>query len=160
MNSSVPSEMATKKVRTKNRCKTAEEMDWPVTTSPSTGQTKVTEYFPVHRGPTKKFERFKVLVDSDEEKNTEKILKSPRKMARLKSPQAPSFEKKTENSSQEWVLPITCLTSDKTEAIPKSDKIKESDISVDKSNLEVTENNKLSIYSTKEMTETVAKEEQ
>lgn len=58
--------MATKKIRTKNRCKTAEEMDWPIAASASTGQTKVTEYFPVHRGPTKKLERFKVLIDSEE----------------------------------------------------------------------------------------------
>uniref|UniRef100_A0A8R1TQB8 CDT1 domain-containing protein n=1 Tax=Onchocerca volvulus TaxID=6282 RepID=A0A8R1TQB8_ONCVO len=134
-------------------------MDWPIAASASTGQTKVTEYFPVHRGPTKKLERFKVLIDSEEEKNTEKILESPRKMARLKSPQAPSLEKKTESNSQEWVLPITCLTSDETEAIPKTDKVKESDSNVEESNLEVTENNKLSICATREMTETMAKEE-
>lgn len=80
-------------------------------------------------------------------------------MARLKSPQAPSLEKKTESNSQEWVLPITCLTSDETEAIPKTDKVKESDSNVEESNLEVTENNKLSICATREMTETMAKEE-
>lgn len=59
--------MSTKKVRTKIRSKAAEQMNCPVASSTSSGQTKVIEYFrTVHRDPTKKFKRFNAFAENDE----------------------------------------------------------------------------------------------
>ncbi|VBB33830.1 unnamed protein product [Acanthocheilonema viteae] len=148
--------MSTRKVRTKIRCKTAEETDCQVAASGSGGQTKVIEYFrTIHRDPTKKFKRLKVFADNDETKTAKPALESPKKVARLKSPQ--TSEKEAENNSQEWVLPITC----EAQFTSKSDKTKENNNGdIDKSNLEVAKSSNLSACSTKKITKTESKEKQ
>lgn len=98
--------MSSRKVRTKIRGRPAEETDHPDVVSVSSGQTKVIEYFPtVHRDSAKKFKNPKLFTENDKAKATEHVLESPKKMARLKSPE--TSEKKTESDRQEWVLPIT-----------------------------------------------------
>uniref|UniRef100_A0A0R3S3X2 CDT1 domain-containing protein n=1 Tax=Elaeophora elaphi TaxID=1147741 RepID=A0A0R3S3X2_9BILA len=145
--------MSTRKGRTKIRCKVAEGTDCPATASASNGQTKVIEYFRiVHRDPSKKFKRVKIFAENDEAKATKHALELPNKMARLKSPQ--SSDKETE-SSQEWVLPVTC----EAEFVSINDKIKESNNDDGKSSLEVAKNSKSSTYPTKKKTQIESEEE-
>ncbi|VDK79961.1 unnamed protein product [Litomosoides sigmodontis] len=97
--------MSAKKGRIKIRCKMT-EADHQTSAAASSGQTKVIEYFrTVHRDPDKKFKRLKVFTENDEEKTTKHTLESPKKMARLKSPQ--TSEKEDKNGNEEWVLPVT-----------------------------------------------------
>uniref|UniRef100_A0A1I7VMY7 CDT1 domain-containing protein n=1 Tax=Loa loa TaxID=7209 RepID=A0A1I7VMY7_LOALO len=145
--------MSIRKVRTKIRGRATEERDCPLAASASSGQTKVVEYFPtIHRDQVKKFKRLKVFAENDEVKATKHTLESPKKMARLKSPQI--SEKKTESDSQKWVLPITY----EAEVVPKSGKVNKSDNDADESSLEVVENGKLSTCSIKRITGTESKE--
>ncbi|KAM3721774.1 DNA replication factor [Dirofilaria immitis] len=145
--------MSTRKVRAKVRCKIAEEMNCQAAASASTGQTKVVEYFrTVHRDPVKKSKHFKVFAENEEEKNIGHILESPKKMARLKLPQTPPFDKEVESTSEKWVLPITHLTSDKTEVASKNNEIKENNNRDDKSILRIMENSKLTMCPTEKMT--------
>ncbi|EJW88059.1 hypothetical protein WUBG_01029 [Wuchereria bancrofti] len=144
--------MSVRKVRTKIHGRAAEETDCPATASPSSGQTKVVEYFrTIHRDSSKKFKRLKVFAENDEAKAIKHTLESPKKMARLKSPQTSG--KETESGDQEWVLPVTC----ETEVAQKSNKVKEND-SDGKSSSGLVESSKLSRCPTKEMTETDSKE--
>lgn len=86
------------------------------------------------------------------EKTTKRILESPKKMARLKSPQ--TSEKEDKNSNDEWVLPITC----KTEVIPKDGEIRESNNEGNKFISKPAENSILSTCPIKEKTETESEE--
>nr|CDP95086.1 BMA-CDT-1 [Brugia malayi] len=142
--------MSVRKVRTKSRA--AEEMVCPATSSPSGGQKKVVEYFrTIHRDSAKKFKRLKVFTENDETKTVKHTLESPKKVARLKSPQIP--EKETDSGDQEWVLPVTC----ETEVAQKSNKVKENDNDA-KSSSEPAGSSKISRCPRKEMTETDSKE--
>ncbi|CAG9538226.1 unnamed protein product [Cercopithifilaria johnstoni] len=144
--------MSTRKVRTKIRCKAAEEADCPVAASVASGQTKVIEYFrTIHRDPAKKLKRLKVFAENDEVETAKRTLESSSKVACLKSLQ--TSEKEAENSSQEWVLPITY----EADAALKTDKMKESNNDGSKSSLEVEGNSNLFTCPTKKKAEIKSK---